>query len=131
MARLGLSALPVVPCSAWTADAAADAARGLDPSTFTAVFAANDLLALGLTSHLRSKGLSCPKDFSVVGVDDMPETAFYAPPLTTARIDFELVGETACAALLERIRTGQRQQLATIGTRLTMRASTAPPRREA
>jgi DNA-binding LacI/PurR family transcriptional regulator len=61
----------------------------------------------------------------------MPETAFYTPPLTTARIDFELVGETACAALLERIRTGQRQQLSTVGTQLTVRASTAPPRQEA
>ncbi|HMS35862.1 MAG TPA: LacI family DNA-binding transcriptional regulator [Arachnia sp.] len=131
MARLGLPILPVVSCSAWTADAAAEAAGELDPSGFTAVFAANDLLALGLTSHLHGKGLTCPDDFSIVGVDDMPETAFYTPPLTTARIDFELVGETACAALLERIRTGQRQQLSTVGTQLTVRASTAPPRQEA
>jgi DNA-binding LacI/PurR family transcriptional regulator len=128
MARLGLSALPVAACAEWTAAAGADVARTIDPSTFTAVVAANDLLALGFTSSMRARGFSCPSDFSVVGVDDMPDAAFYEPPLTTVRMDFELLGEAACSALFDRIRTGQRRQHNVVGTRLTVRASTAPPR---
>lgn len=128
MERRGFPTLPVVACTAWTAEAAADVAPRLDTTSFTAVFAANDLLALGVTSHLRTLGIRCPDDVSIVGIDDMPEVRFYTPPLTTVRIDFELLGETAFAVLLDRIRTDEHGDHRMPAPKLQVRASTyAPP----
>lgn len=54
----------------------------------TAIFVANDQMALGLLSGLRERGLSVPDQISVVGFDDIQEVEFMAPPLTTVRLDF-------------------------------------------
>lgn len=59
----------------------------------TAVFAANDQMALGLIAGLVDAGLSVPADVSVVGVDDNPDAAYYRPALTTLRLD--IAGEAA------------------------------------
>ncbi|HWM15968.1 MAG TPA: substrate-binding domain-containing protein, partial [Microbacterium sp.] len=59
----------------------------------TAVFAANDQMALGLISGLSDAGVAVPGDVSIVGVDDNPDAAFYRPPLTTVRLD--VAGEAA------------------------------------
>lgn len=125
MRRLGLPILPHLECGAWTAEAGARAARLHTPSGFTAVYAGNDLIALGFISAMRAQGLRCPDDYSIVGVDDAPDTAYYNPPLTTARIDFEDLGEVACATILSRIADGGEPQHLTIGTSLTVRGSTA------
>ena len=127
MERLGLIPLPPRHATAWTAQAGYDAAAGINPAEFTAVFAANDLLALGLTSRLRTLGLTCPDDFSVVGVDDSPDVDFYSPPLTTVRIDFERLGELACAQLLHRIDAGGPEEPIGVDVDLRVRASTALP----
>jgi Transcriptional regulators len=54
----------------------------------TAVFCANDHMALGLLRALGEQGRRVPEDVSVVGFDDIPEAAFFRPPLTTVRQDF-------------------------------------------
>ena len=51
----------------------------------TAVFVANDQMALGVLRALREHGRRVPEDISVVGFDDIPESAYFAPPLTTVR----------------------------------------------
>jgi DNA-binding LacI/PurR family transcriptional regulator len=54
-------------------------------SEVTAVFLANDQMALGLMRVLYETGLEVPADISIVGFDDIPEASYYAPPLTTVR----------------------------------------------
>jgi len=71
---------------------------------FTAVFAGNDQMALGLMHACRELGLSVPGDVSVVGFDDVPESAHFFPPLTTVRQDFAEIGRRAVALLLAELR---------------------------
>ena len=66
----------------------------------TAVFAANDQIAIGLLRALHEAGRRVPEDISVVGFDNLPETAFLIPPLTTVRQDFPAVGRKAIELLL-------------------------------
>jgi DNA-binding LacI/PurR family transcriptional regulator len=73
-----------------------------DPE-LSAVFAANDQMALGLLRALREAGRDVPGDVSVVGFDDIPEAAYFAPPLTTVRQDFSEVGRQSLTRLLEQI----------------------------
>ena len=53
----------------------------------TALFAANDQMALGLLAGLDDAGVSVPAELSIVGLDDNPDAAYYRPALTTARLD--------------------------------------------
>ena len=69
----------------------------------TAIFAANDHLALGILRAMSERGRSVPGDVSVIGFDDVPEAAYYIPPLTTVRPDFDTVGTEALAVLLDRV----------------------------
>lgn len=88
-----------------------DAADGYDAMTkimasgapLGAVFAANDLMALGAISALRRRDLQVPADVSIVGFDDVEGADFYLPPLTTVRQPFARVGRLAIRALLEMI----------------------------
>ena len=98
-----------------------------DP-TVTAVFTANDQMALGLLRALHEQGRAVPGDVSVVGFDDMEEAAHFWPPLTTVRQSFEEVGRQAVAALLAEIATNVRAAApVSVPTELVVRASTAPP----
>lgn len=72
-------------------------------SGFTAIFACNDNIALGLLHAFASKNIKVPKDISLVGFDDAPESAFFNPPLTTVHQDFGVVGRRAVALLFEEI----------------------------
>lgn len=72
-------------------------------SDFTAIVAGNDQMALGVIHALREQHLRVPEDVSVVGFDDMPEAAYFQPPLTTVRQDFSQLGVAAVEYLLERI----------------------------
>ena len=65
----------------------------------TAVFSANDQMAIGLLRALHEIGRAVPGDVSVVGFDDTPEAAFLIPPLTTVRQDFPEVGRRAIGVL--------------------------------
>ncbi|MFH9352232.1 LacI family DNA-binding transcriptional regulator [Kitasatospora sp. NPDC017646] len=69
----------------------------------TAVFCANDHMALGLLRALHEAGRSVPGDISVVGFDDIPEAAYFIPPLTTVRQDFGELGRRALELLVEEL----------------------------
>ena len=64
------------------------------------MFAANDQMALGLLRALREAGRRVPEDVSVVGFDDLPEAAYFTPPLTTVRQDFGELGRRAVGLIL-------------------------------
>jgi len=107
----------------WTADfgyfAGQELARVRD---FTAVFASNDQMALGLLHAFRDSGIEVPRDVSVIGFDDIPEAAHFWPPLTTVRQDFSELGRRAVAFLLGELDAeGSRS----IAPQLIVRASTA------
>lgn len=69
----------------------------------TAIFAANDMIALGVIRAAREAGLAVPQDLSVVGFDDIPMAALVSPPLTTVRQPAYEMGWLAMRMLLERI----------------------------
>ena len=70
----------------------------------TAVFAANDQMALGLLRALHEHGRRVPEDVSVVGFDDIPEASSFLPPLTTLHQDFAEVGRLCVQAVLRKVR---------------------------
>jgi len=94
----------------------------------TAVFVANDQMALGLLRALDEAGRSVPEQVSVVGFDDIPEAAYLIPPLTTVRQDFAAVGQRAIEILQLAI-AGETPETATperlIKPELVVRASTS------
>ncbi len=95
----------------------------------TAVFAANDHLALGILRALNESGKRVPEDISVVGFDDVPEAAYFIPPLTTIRPDFDAVAAASLDLLVAQIRTGHRLgDRRIIAPTLVTRESVAPPR---
>src|ERR1700685_2381234 len=98
-------------------------------STRAALSAANDHLALGILRALHERGRRVPHDVSVVGFDDVPEAAYYIPPLTTVRPDFDAVAAASIDLLLAQITSGQRLGPRRVLTpTLITRESVAPPR---
>ncbi|MFC5729475.1 MULTISPECIES: LacI family DNA-binding transcriptional regulator [Nocardioides] len=93
----------------------------------TAVFCANDQMALGLLRSLSEAGRSVPDDISVVGFDDIPEAAYLIPPLTTVRQDFDAVGRRAIQILRAAI-TDEPGPERLISPELVVRDSTQAPR---
>ena len=90
----------------------------------TAVFAANDQMALGLLRRLHEAGRRTPGEISVVGFDDIPEAAYFTPPLTTVRQDFAEVGRRCLRVLLGQIEQGRRSsERVVVPTELVVRAS--------
>ncbi len=69
----------------------------------TAVFAANDLMAIEAITAARRLGLSVPEDLAVCGFDNIPEAEFVEPPLTTVGLDVEAMGRRAATLLIDRI----------------------------
>ncbi|WP_245979557.1 LacI family DNA-binding transcriptional regulator [Gryllotalpicola protaetiae] len=91
----------------WTAASGFAAGRELlAVGGFTAVFCANDQMALGMLHAARVAGIAVPAELSVIGFDDMPEAAHYAPALTTLRQDFGELGRRAIATLLAQLGRG-------------------------
>ena len=119
--------MPTVLEGDWSARSGYALAHDL-PADATAVFVANDQMALGVLRALHELGRRVPADVSVAGFDDIPEAAYFTPPLTTVRQRFDEVGEQALLALLAQLdgeaRTGSRT---TIAPELIVRASTARP----
>ena len=68
---------------------------------FTALVAANDLLAIGALEALAERGLHCPDDVSVTGYNDISFVSRLTPPLTTVGVPLHLMGELAADALLD------------------------------
>jgi DNA-binding LacI/PurR family transcriptional regulator len=128
LAAAGAEAPPVLPGD-WSARSGYEAGRILARMPeVTAVFTANDSTALGLLRALGERGRRVPEDVSIVGFDDVPEAAYYSPPLTTVRQDFAAVGREALAALLGQVESGAPVSgRGRIATSLVVRCSTAPP----
>jgi LacI family transcriptional regulator len=70
----------------------------------TAVFAANDTIAVGVMSAISKKGLRIPEDIAVVGYDDIPISAYTSPPLTTVRQSAVDAGKLAAEMLIQLLR---------------------------
>jgi DNA-binding LacI/PurR family transcriptional regulator len=92
----------------------------------TAVFVANDQMALGLLNAFDEAGVRVPDDVSVVGFDDVPESPYYVPPLTTIRQDFAELGRRGVQLVLARLNGAQIQQ-EPVQPQLLVRRTTAPP----
>lgn len=90
-----------------------------------AVFAANDHMALGLIRALTEAGVRVPHDISVAGFDDVDGAAYFNPPLTTIRQDFEALGERCMDVVMRVLATGDSLTLAPITPELIVRGSTA------
>jgi DNA-binding LacI/PurR family transcriptional regulator len=99
------------------------------PERPTAIFAANDLQALGVYQAAREQGLRIPDDLSVVGFDDLPVAGWVDPPLTTVH---QPLAEMAVAAAELALALGRGEQVPQLGveiaTTFTVRGSTAPPK---
>lgn len=93
----------------------------------SAIFAGNDLMALGVLAALAQLGLSAPDDVSVVGFDDIAGADFFVPALTTVRQDFVTLGRMGIETLLSTMK-GEEPVRLQIPPSLVARRSTAPPR---
>jgi LacI family transcriptional regulator len=92
-----------------------------------AVFAANDMMAIGCLQALREAGLEIPRDVAVAGFDDIPVARFVDPPLTTAGVPIAEIGREAvecCVDIVSGGATAHRHR--TFTPQLVIRASTAP-----
>jgi len=95
---------------------------------FTALFAYNDISAIGSIRAFQEAGLRVPDDLSVVGFDDIQNSAYISPPLTTVRQPMRKMGEIAARTLLDRIE-GRAKYVPEIAVEpeLVVRQSTARP----
>lgn len=98
----------------------------------TAIFAANDAMAIGALCALKERGIRIPEDISLAGFDDIPMVRYLSPPLSSIRTPIPELGSGAAERLLAMIEAGgairPRQQ--TLEVLLVARASTGPPSRE-
>lgn len=85
----------------WSAEAGYSAGMALlgGSERPTAVFVQNDQMAVGLFQAARAHGLDLPTQLSVIGIDDIPLAAYFCPPLTTMRQDFQRIGREAIRLL--------------------------------
>ncbi|MEV0383191.1 LacI family DNA-binding transcriptional regulator [Nonomuraea sp. NPDC050643] len=114
----------------WSAESGYAAGLALaDEPECTAVFVSNDQMALGVLRAFHERGRAVPGDVSVVGFDDIPDAAFFVPPLTTVHQDFAEVGKRCVRRVLRQIRENRLAQPGTdlVPTRLVVRSSTAAP----
>ncbi len=127
--RAGLQTHPV-ETGDWTSDSGYAFGRSIEERPhFTAVFAANDQMALGLIHALHASGIRVPEDVSVVGFDDLPDARHYLPPLTTVRQDFRELGTRAVATLIAELEGLTVPDRTLISPELVIRESTAAPRK--
>ncbi|GAA2581907.1 LacI family DNA-binding transcriptional regulator [Microbacterium binotii] len=97
--------------------------RGVAFAAASAVFVANDQMALGLLRALADAGRRVPEDVAVVGFDDLVDAAEYRPPLTTVRQDFDALGSRAVEVLVRMIETDEAASAQEIGATLVVRDS--------
>jgi len=141
MVAHGLAADPdlVVHAAAYSLDEGDRCCRALLEADcgFTAVAAANDMLAVGCYAALEAAGLSCPQDISVVGFNDMPFIDRLRPPLTSVSFPHYQVGTEAGQLILEQIAASgehgkapadDQAKVLYLAPELKVRGSTGPPR---
>ena len=113
----------------WTSAGAYQATLDLLDSgaSFSALVAGNDQMALGAIRALRQRGRRIPHDVAITGFDNIPESAFFDPPLTTIWQDFNMVGQKSVEMLIERIKDPQEAfEQRVLYPRLLIRESTVP-----
>lgn len=122
------ASVPEVIVGDWSTDAGYRAGLDLaDDPDVTAIFAANDQMALGVIRALHERGVAVPGDVSVVGFDDMEEAGSFWPPLTTVHQHFDEVGRLSVSQLLDEIDGDLPEELTVrVPTELVVRASTGP-----
>lgn len=129
-AALVEAGLPIVePAKGdWSSDSGYAFASAVELRGATAIFAANDQMALGMIHGFMDRGIRVPEDVSVVGFDDIPDARHFLPPLTTVRQDFAALGRLVLVELIAAIegRTVEDREL--IEPELLVRSSTALPR---
>jgi LacI family repressor for deo operon, udp, cdd, tsx, nupC, and nupG len=97
----------------------------------TAVICASDQIAFGLMAEMIGQGVHVPRDFSVVGFDDIEMAAYYMPPLTTVRQDRDRLGSAAAELIIDLLSGRPRDQIASVNmlpVELIVRKSTGAPR---
>lgn len=121
--------VPALRRGDWSAESGYRAGLDLaEEAGCTAVFAANDQMALGLLRAFHERGRNVPRDVSVVGFDDIPDATSFIPPLTTVHQDFAEVGRRCVQSVLRQLRNEAPGPGTTlVPTRLVVRRSTAPP----
>lgn len=123
LGEAGLALGPIV-IGDWTSDYGYDYGRTFERGDVTAVFAANDQIALGVVHGLSVRGIRVPDDVSVVGFDDLSDARHFLPPLTTVRQDFAALGELALQQIIEAIEGDTTPTHDTIQPKLIVREST-------
>jgi DNA-binding LacI/PurR family transcriptional regulator len=121
--------VPLSVAGDWSADSGYTLGQMLcrDPAV-TAVFAANDQMALGLLRALHEAGRAVPGEVSVVGFDDMAEAASFWPPLTTVRQSFPELGRQVVRALFDEMASEVRMRTSVaVPVTLVVRGSTGRP----
>ena len=128
LAAAGAEAPPVVTGD-WSPRSGYQLGQRLaEEADITAVFVANDQMALGVLRALHERGRRIPGAVSVVGFDDIPEAQYFTPPLTTVRQDFGEMGRSALRLLLDVMRgAGEPPARLTVAPELVVRRSTGPP----
>ncbi|MCX4911518.1 LacI family DNA-binding transcriptional regulator [Streptomyces sp. NBC_00878] len=129
LAEHGKDVPPVIQGD-WSAASGYAAGRELvSRPEVTAVFAANDDMAIGLIRALTEGGRRVPEDVSVVGFDDIPVAAYVTPPLTSVRQPFDAMAQEGLKRLVHAIENPQADLLPASDppVDLIVRASTAPP----
>ncbi|GAA1620427.1 LacI family DNA-binding transcriptional regulator [Nonomuraea maheshkhaliensis] len=111
----------------WSPRSGYEAGRSLaSMRNVTAVFVANDQMALGVLRAFTEQGVRVPERVSVVGFDDIPESEFFSPPLTTIRQDFGAVGRHSIEVLVRQLEGGpQERERLVVPPVFVARASTA------
>lgn len=125
LANAGLAPVAVAEGD-WSAESGYAAYQRLHGADFTALFCANDQMALGAVHAASDRGISVPKRLSVVGFDDIPEASHFLPPLTTVRQDFEELGRRSMRSLLAMVEGTKESYDVPVRPRLVVRASTMP-----
>lgn len=112
----------------WTSRSGYEAAMKIPlDQRITAVVASNDQTALGVMASLADRSVRVPEDISVVGFDDIPESEYFRPALTTVRLDFGHQGRIAIDRLLRMIDAGRPgDALDPLAPKFFPRASSAP-----
>lgn len=99
------------------------------PNPPTAIFASNDVMAMGVMDEVRNRGLRVPGDISVIGFDNIPQSAVVSPPLTTVQQPLEQMGRVATQMLLRILKNPEKESgRIELPTELIVRNSTSAPK---
>lgn len=98
----------------------------------TAIFASNDVMAMGAMDAVRNRGLRVPEDVSILGFDDIPQAEVVRPALSTVRQPLRDMGAIATQMLVDKLKNPEKEMTRIeLPTELIVRASTLPPKNKA